>query len=171
MKLLLVITEQDIDPSAPVIDTSAFKKRSAARGVMIKHNGSVCLLKVGAHNYHKLPGGGVDEGEDIKAAFHRELLEETGCQAEILGEVGKIVECRNQFELIQTSYCFLAKQVGQQMEAALEEGEIEEDIHEIATKDIDDAIRLFEEDTPNNYQGRFIVRRDLKLLQTARELL
>ena len=105
MKNLLTIKEQDMVPGSPAVDTSSFRKRGAARAVLLDDKGQVYLLNVSKHGYHKLPGGGIDEGEDIKQALERELMEEVGCKAEIVAELGTVVEYRNYDDgLEQTSY-------------------------------------------------------------------
>jgi ADP-ribose pyrophosphatase YjhB (NUDIX family) len=173
MKNLLTIKEQDIVRNSPVVDTSTFRKRGAARAVLLDNSGQVYLLNVSKHGYHKLPGGGIDDGEDIKQALERELMEEVGCKAEIVAELGTVVEYRNYDDggLEQTSYCYLAKQVGEQVASALEEGELAEGMFEIKAKDIDDTIALLLQDKPDNLEGQFIQKRDLAFLQTAKELL
>ncbi len=171
MKNLLTIKEQDIVPSSPVVDTSAFRKRGASRAVLLDGNGQVYLLNVSKHGYHKLPGGGIDEGEDIKQAMERELMEEVGCKAEIIAELGTVVEYRNYDDggLEQTSYCYLAKQVGEQVASALEKGELAEGMFEVKATGIDDAIALLSQDKPDNLEGQFIQKRDLAFLQAAKE--
>ena len=173
MKKLLTIKEQDFLPDSPVIDTSAFKTRMAARAVLFDNDGQVYLLNVSKHGYHKLPGGGIDVGEEIKQALERELMEEVGCKAEVIAELGTIVEYRNYYDggLRQTSYCFLAKQVGKQEESELEEDELEEGMFEVKTKSIDEAIVLLSSDKPDNLEGRFIQKRDLAFLKAAKEIL
>lgn len=172
MKNLLTINEQDIIPNSPVVDTSAFRKREAARAVLLDDNGQVYLLNVSKHGYHKLPGGGIDEGEDTKQALGRELMEEVGCKAEIIAELGTIIEYRNYDDggLEQTSYCYLAKQVGDQTDSALEEGELEEGMFEVKAKSIEEAIALLTDDKPDNLEGKFIQKRDITFLQAAKEL-
>jgi 8-oxo-dGTP diphosphatase len=172
MKNLLTINEQDIIPDSPVVDTSNFREREAARAVLLDKDGQVYLLNVSKHGYHKLPGGGIDEGEEIKQALERELLEEVGCKAEIVAELGTIVEYRNYDDggLKQTSYCYLAKQVGDQIDSALEEGELEEGMFEIKAQDIDEAIALLTNDKPDNLEGKFIQRRDITFLKAAKEV-
>jgi len=170
METLLTLTEQDINPDAPEVDTSAFAKRAAARGVVFSQAGEVYLLHVTKHGYHKLPGGGADEGESWVDAMKRECLEEIGCSVEITAELGQIIEYRDQFQLIQTSYCYLARQVGEQGPSALEKGELAEGFEEAKAKNIEDAIRILEQDTPDNYEGRFIKIRDLVILKAALEL-
>ncbi len=173
MKNLLTIKEQDIVQDSPVVDTSAFKKRGAARAVLLDNSGQVYLLNVSKHDYHKLPGGGIDDGEDIKQALERELMEEVGCKAELVTELGTVVEYRNYDDggLEQISYCYLAKQVGEQVASALEEGELAEGMFEVKAKSIDDAIALLSQDKPDNLEGRFIQKRDLAFLQAAKEQL
>lgn len=170
MSLLLTIREQDIDPTAPQKDSSNFRERSAARAVLLDNDGQAYLLNVGKHSYHKLPGGGIDEGENIKQALARELMEEVGCKAEIIAELGTVVEFRDYEDggLKQTSYCYLAKQIGQQEESTLEEGELEEGMFEVKAKNIDDAIALLESDNPDNLEGKFIQKRDLCFLEAAK---
>ncbi len=171
MKNLLLIKEQDILPDSPAIDTSAFRKRGAARAVLLDDRGQVYLLNVSKHGYHKLPGGGIDDGEDIKQALERELMEEVGCKAEIIAELGTVIEYRNYDDggLEQTSYCYLAKQVGEQVASALEEGELAEGMFEVKAKSIDDAIALLSQDKPDNLEGKFIQKRDIAFLQAAKE--
>ena len=74
-------------------------------------------------NYYKLPGGGVEEGEDLQIALKRECKEEIGCNVEIIREVGQINEYRKMFNIKQISFCFLAKVVGGKGEPELTEGE------------------------------------------------
>lgn len=173
MQNLLTIKEQDIVADSPVIDTSTFRKRGAARAVLLDDSGQVYLLNVSKHSYHKLPGGGIDEGEDIKQALERELMEEVGCKAELVAELGTVIEYRNYDDggLEQTSYCFLAKQVGEQVASALEEGELAEGMFEVKAKNIDDAIALLSRDTPDNLEGKFIQKRDIAFLNAAKEQL
>lgn len=162
-----------MDPEAPVIDTRGFRKREAARAVLIDKDSHVYLLNVSNQGYHKLPGGGIDEGEEIKQALGRELMEEVGCKAEIIAELGTIVEYRNYEDggLEQTSYCFLAKQIGEQSASALEEGELAEGMFEVRAKDINEAIALLTNDEPGNLEGKFIQKRDLAFLNAAKELI
>ncbi|HUC90134.1 MAG TPA: NUDIX domain-containing protein [Patescibacteria group bacterium] len=171
MNLLLVIKEQDFVLESAKVDFSNYKTREAARAVLLDDLGQVYLMNVGLHGYHKLPGGGIDAGEDVESALARELLEEVGCRAEIISQLGEIVEHRNFEKLKQTSYCFLARQVDEQQPSALEEGELAEGMTELKAKNIDEAITLLKNDLPDNLEGKFIQKRDLAFLETAKSLI
>ncbi|MCA9332368.1 NUDIX domain-containing protein [Candidatus Saccharibacteria bacterium] len=169
MANLLTINESDFDDKADDSKRSSYTERSAARGVLLDQSGKVYLLNVSKHSYHKLPGGGIDPGEKIIEAFKRELLEEVGCNGEVIQELGKVIEYRHFFSQKQTSYCFLAQQVGEQMESSLEEGEIAEGMYEVKAANIDDAIRILEQDNPDNMEGKYIQMRDITILKAARK--
>ena len=169
MKNILTIYEQDIFPEAPIVDTAGFSRREAARAVVYDDAGKIALLRAGLHSYHKLPGGGVDDGEDVLTAIGRELLEEIGCRAEVTGEVGKIIEYRDQFQLEQISYCFIAQQVGEKGEPNFTERELQDEFSIVWVDDIDHAIALLKQDKPADYGSRFIQKRDLAILKAAKE--
>jgi 8-oxo-dGTP diphosphatase len=167
MKLLDSIHDKDF-LSAPPPKHANYYERSAVRAVLLDSTGRVFLLHVGLHGYHKLPGGGIDRGEDNFQALARELKEEVGCEAIIIRELGEIIEHREYIATMQTSYCYLAQQVGAKHPNNLEEGEIDEQMSEVLAASIDDAIALLEADTPNNLEGKFIQRRDLAFLREAK---
>lgn len=170
MKQLATLTDADIIEGATNKSPDDFFKRQAARAIVFNDNGQVYLLHMSNYGYHKLPGGGVDDGEDMPTALFRELKEEIGCQAEITGEVGEIRELRSEMEWDQTSYCYLAKQNGELMPTALEPSEIEQGAQTVAADNIDAAIELLEKDSPTDYEGKFIKQRDLIFLRQAKDL-
>ncbi|QQG51078.1 MAG: NUDIX hydrolase [Candidatus Saccharibacteria bacterium] len=166
---LLTIHESDIYPKKEDLNPQNFKLRHAARAVVLNAAGEVALLKATAHNYHKLPGGGVEEGEDMKLALQRELLEEIGCRASITSEIGEIIEYRDKWNMKQISHCYLAEQVGEQQPPAFTQSEIDEGFEVFWASDIEVAIQLLQQDMPENYDGSFIQLRDSELLRAARQ--
>lgn len=171
MKVIHTIKEQDINPSAPNVDRTAFRQRHAVRAVVLDDQGRVALLHATVHNYHKLPGGGIDDGEDKIAALERELMEEIGCKATITGEIGEVHEFRDQWQLFQTSYCYLAKLSGEQLAPSFTDEEIAEDFEAVWARDIDEAIAILAAEPVKHYDSHFMTRRDLHVLQSARRMI
>ena len=171
MKTILTIRKQDFDPAAEVIDSSDFSIRTAARAVVIDKDGRVALLKVGLYSFHKLPGGGIDEGEDTETALRREINEEIGCDVSDIEELGTVEEYIDHMRLRQTSYCFIAKQIGEKGEPDFTEKEL---LHEFSIKwvsSIDEGIQTLKADTPTHESERFILKRDLAILAEAKKKL
>lgn len=167
MKLLCEIHHSQIAPNAKDKDPSGFRERHAVRAIVSDNDGRIALLHVGKYNYHKLPGGGVEEDENINQALRRELLEETGCQAEVADKLGKIVEYRDEWDMKQISYCYLAKRVGEAGQPDFTEKELSEGFAVVWAKDIAEAIALLEHDSPEEYGSKFINARDLTFLKSA----
>ena len=171
MKLLLELKDDDIGVRPRKIKTEI---RSAARAVIFSGN-KIALLHVTKNNYHKLPGGGIEKSETVKGALIREIAEETGCKIKITGEVGKVIEHRSHEGILnrnagvlQTSYCYLAD-VLEKGKPNFDEGEKEAG-YKLEWASLDLAIKMIENSKPNNYEGKFIVKRDLALLRAAKAI-
>ena len=111
-------TIRDADVGSVEAAPADFRERRAARAVVFDGERKVALLHSMKNRYHKLPGGGVEEGEDLEAALRRELLEEIGCAVSGIREVGAIEEYRNKFKLHQFSYCYVVDVSGERRAAS-----------------------------------------------------
>lgn len=149
-------------------DESILKIREASRAVLFDENGLIPLLFVSKDNYHKLPGGGIDDGEDTANALVREVLEEVGSKIKVTGEIGKIVEFRSKFNLKQTSYCYLGKIVSKG-NPNFTEDELNHEF-KLVWLFLDEAISKVGNDKPKDYAGSFIQKRDLVFLKQAKFL-
>ncbi|MFA6194326.1 MAG: NUDIX domain-containing protein [Patescibacteria group bacterium] len=166
MKLIKIIQFKDLKPE----DIEKFEVRRAARAVVFDNDKNIGILYVGKYNYHKLPGGGLEGDESIEEALKRECLEEIGCNIEIFEELGEIIEYRDEWLLKQHSYCYLANMVGDKGRPDFTQKEIETGF-EIKWVSLEEAIKLLENDKPEDYEGGFIQIRDGRFLKEAEKFL
>ncbi len=103
------------------------------------------------------------------AVDNRPYMEEIGCKAKVVSELGQIVEYRNRWKLKQTSMGYITAQHGKQTSQSLEQSEIDEGHEIVMANDVEDAITILESDAPKNYEGKFIVKRDIAFLVAARD--
>ncbi|MEA3452779.1 MAG: NUDIX domain-containing protein [Patescibacteria group bacterium] len=170
MELLLEITDKDTNNGEIERFDKPYRLRKAVRGVVINDKNEIALEFVSKHNYHKLPGGGVEDHETIEQALRREVREEAGCEIEIGDAIGIIIEYRNKIDKLQINYCYLAKIRGELSKPQFDKEEIENQFESLWVP-IDQAIDFLEQDNPTTYDGKFIVKRDLTLLKKAKELI
>ncbi|MDO8561654.1 MAG: NUDIX domain-containing protein [bacterium] len=166
MNHLLTIRDKDFGLNNP--PPSVYVEREASRAIVFDGDNKVALLHSTNYHYHKLPGGGLEEGEDMMAALRREISEEIGCQIKNIRELGIIEEYRNTFSLHQVSYCYIAELDGEKGTPHFEESEMA-DGFETVWLSLGDAINaLKKENRGNHYEGKFIHKRDLVFLEAAR---
>ncbi|HAN10159.1 MAG TPA: ADP-ribose pyrophosphatase [Clostridiales bacterium] len=150
-----------------------YKRRTAVMTILQNEKGEIAMLYVGKLNYHKLPGGKIEIDENELEALRRETLEEVGADIEVIGAVGHTVEYRNEFKLIQISYIYFSKVIGELKETryTLREQRLGFSVNWMS---LDDAIEKLEEENEDEYFGdsgdekvaRYIVMRDLSILKT-----
>jgi 8-oxo-dGTP diphosphatase len=165
MNLLLELSEEDIGFKRASRDRK-FSLRKAARAVVLNEQQRIALLYVERKSYHKLPGGGLEQGEDVKSALHREVIEEAGVEIRVTRELGAIIEYRVQHELLQLSYGYLAL-VDKFLSGPTLTEEEKNNGFILKWVPIDEAISLLQNDTPIDYVGRFIRNRDLAYIMEA----
>ena len=163
MKLLKEITDKDISGSD---EMSNAKQRIAVRAILIDEIGKMALLYIGKYDFHTIPGGGVENNETLEVALKREVLEETGCRCEIVYELGYISENRALHDYTQISYYYIAKVVSEKGTPQMTLGEIEEQT-QVQWHTPDDSLRIILNDTPNDYQQKYIHCRDVVVLEAA----
>ncbi len=165
MKRILELNDEDVGLEAKETE---YTPRTAARAILRKGE-KIALMHVGKEDSYKLPGGGVEEGESIQQGLRRELLEETGCEAEVKGEVGELLEHRSHIGIVQTSHCFVADVI-KEGKPSFDEGEIAADFS-LQWVTLEEAEKLLESSKTDEYETKFVVKRDLFLLRAAKELL
>jgi 8-oxo-dGTP diphosphatase len=154
MKLLKLINLEDSSEE----EVKKYDYRKAARAVVFDEDGNIGLLHVGRSDYYKLPGGGVEEGENTKRACERECEEEIGCDITIGEEIGLIEEYRKAEKLRQESFCYLAKVVGDKREPNFTKSEVRSKFKPVWVNP-HQAIKLIERDLEKD-DTRYVERRD-----------
>lgn len=130
--------QHELGLTAPTDQDLHFERR-AARAVLRDVNGKVAIMHFKANGSYKLPGGGIDEGEEIIDALHREVREETGYTIDDVHELGLVEENRYFNGMHQISYCFTANVV-EYVGTDLTEQEAAEGMTLVWFDTIDDAI-------------------------------
>jgi 8-oxo-dGTP diphosphatase len=160
MKLLLTINPINVTTKR----ASKFRVRKAARAVVVDKKGNIALLHVRKNNYYKLPGGGIENSENIATALKRECIEEIGCQIKIGSEIGRIIEYRTKFNLKQISYCYRAKVIGKKSRPSFTKSE-QANKFKLEWVTIKNGLKVLENYNPDDYEGKFIRERDLTFLR------
>lgn len=141
--------------------------RRTARAVLLDEQGRMAVMYINAKGYHKLPGGGLELGEDFAAGLARELHEETGCAAEVVQHVHTVEEYRAKGGFLQISEGYLAKVVGPKGQPQFDEGELRDDFVLLWLNPRDVLERLEAEATTHDYSHYFVNARERAILKAA----
>ena len=113
---------------------------------------------------HMLPGGGVEPGESILQALHRELYEETGCRITSAEPLGYVEENRAHSDYTQLSFYFLCTTDDTELSPHLTETELSHGatVSWMTLQEMQEAICTPVFDRP---QGKFLQARDMAALR------
>ena len=142
--------------------------RHAVRIITKSDKDEIVIIYAKKGNYYKLPGGGVEKGEDHRLAGEREAMEETGCKVTLDQDCFAVTEeWRN--DLHQTSYCYAARLVEDTGAIELTEDELVDGLqHEWIS--IRAAIEKMKASQPTSELGRFIRERDIYFVETYADM-
>ncbi|AZN40574.1 DUF402 domain-containing protein [Paenibacillus albus] len=164
MHLIRRISDSDWSGDTPKwLDTVS---RYGARGVLFDSEWQVAMMYMSKMQLYKLPGGGIEEGEDSQDAFLREIQEETGCKSEVIHEIGYIEEHKVHNAFLQHSACYVGKVVEHSTSISLTDKEIALGM-QVEWMSIDTAIAIMNKGLQQNVNGssRFMLLRDLTILE------
>ncbi|KAE9370187.1 hypothetical protein N431DRAFT_484473 [Stipitochalara longipes BDJ] len=136
-----------------------YTKRQSVRTIAMNTAGEIAILYAKKEDYYKLPGGGIEAGENHQAAGTREAMEEIGCRVKMSKRCLAITE-EWRIHLHQTSYCYVAHVLEDTGATALTEEEIEDGL-EHRWVHVDAAIKLMKEAKSTSIFGLSVQERDL----------
>ena len=125
MRLLFEIDKKDYDPQGEVF------RRDSARGIIFRGN-KLSVIYSRRDKYCKLPGGGIEAGEDNISAMIREVREETGLTVKPgtvreFGYVHRIQKGKTEPVFIQDNFYYLCETEDGQEPTELSQEEKDED--------------------------------------------
>jgi ADP-ribose pyrophosphatase YjhB (NUDIX family) len=142
-------------------------KRSASRTVVVDKDNNIAVLSVRGGMYHKIPGGGVKEGETEEQAAIREAREEAFCDVEIVETLGELkFTDPGEISLIHYSTGFLAKKISDNPEPNAVYDEQERGFT-LEWLSFEEAIKKFEQVETKNAFELAMNNRDLEFIKMA----
>lgn len=175
MELICKITDEVIGETS--VEMNNPRLRFGARGIIIREDGKIAVFNKSKKNEYKLPGGGLEGEETPDEAFRREALEETGCEVEVIKELGITEEYKSLSNFKQISYVFVGKVVRDTLKLNLTRKEAEEGA-KLLWETPNHALELISNCYDNLvaskyasvYSTKFVVLRDRKILEKYIEL-
>ena len=151
------------------------QEREIVRAIVADDAGALYFVRAnrddvfGKASFLETSGGGVEAGEDLTTAIHRELKEELGATVEILCKLGVVDDYYNVIRRHNRNHYYLCKVVswGRQH---LTEDEKHYFRLTIVKTNYTDALRSYEE-SRNTKIGRLIANREIPVLREAKRIL
>ncbi|MDD9270668.1 NUDIX hydrolase [Paenibacillus sp. GCM10023248] len=166
MQLIKRIKDSDILGGEPAyLDVVS---RYASRGVLVDREMNVAMMYMSETDLYKLPGGGIENGELPEDAFLREIMEETGYEAEITHVLGRIEEHKNRNGFMQLSYCYIAQAQHLATAPALTKKERQLGMY-VTWMNLSQALEVMSESLAKcrQYSPSFMLLRDKTILEQA----
>jgi 8-oxo-dGTP pyrophosphatase MutT (NUDIX family) len=162
------LLKSTVHPELKGITGRIFKRR-AARGIIFNEDNILLLYTERYHDF-TLPGGGIDDGEDIVAGLIRELQEETGAKnirdIEALGLYEEYRPCQLPgYDILHMqSYCYFCKVDDDFGDTQLESYEIQNGMKPVWVN-IHEAIAHNEDTMKNSVKKGMSIERETFLLK------
>lgn len=138
--------------------------RLTARAIVRNQDGLYAVMYSDKFKLHSLPGGGVEDGEDVLTALRREIYEETGCVCDEIKELGIVAENRASLDYTQINYYYVVTITHQSGENHLTESE-QASRTVVQWHTFDEMVRRINEQEFDRVQGKYLKARDVAALK------
>lgn len=137
--------------------------RLTARAIVKSADDRYAVMYSPKFNLYSLPGGGVEDGEDVLTALKREVYEETGCICTLIEELGIVYENRASLDYTQKNFYYVVTVESIPEENHLTESELA-NCTEVQWHDLETAYRLITKQQFDRIQGKYLHARDIAAL-------
>lgn len=138
--------------------------RLTARAIVKNQDGLFAVMYSDKFKLHSLPGGGVEDDEDVLTALRREVYEETGCVCDEIKELGIVAENRASLDYTQINYYYVVITTHKPGDNHLTESE--QASHTVVEwHTFDEMVRLINEQEFDRVQGKYLKARDVAALK------
>lgn len=138
--------------------------RCTARAIVRNTEGLYAVMYAKKFQLYSLPGGGIEEGEDVLTALRREVYEETGCVCEDIKELGIVTENRGTLDYTQINYYYVVtgRRAGEMhLTAAEQNAGIQVQWHTLER-----VASLIKNQHFERVQGKYLVARDVAAIDS-----
>ena len=160
MEQIKLLTDQEI---LGIDGLSDRLPRYTARAIVRDERGLYAVMYAKKFNLYSLPGGGVEDGEDVLAALRREVYEETGCLCDGIRELGIVSENRGTLDYTQVNYYYVV-QGRRAGESHLTDAEANSGT-EVQWHTMEEMRSLIGNQHFDRVQGKYLVARDVAAIQ------
>lgn len=138
--------------------------RITARAIVKRQDGLYAVMYADKFKLHSLPGGGVEDGEDVLTTLRREVYEETGCICDEVQALGIVSENRASLDYTQINYYFVVTTTHTPSENHLTEAELASRTV-VKWESFADMVRLINEQEFERVQSKYLKARDVAALR------
>lgn len=142
--------------------------RITARAIIKRTDGRYAVMYSCKYRLYSLPGGGVEDGEDLLTALKREVLEETGCVCDRIDELGYVTENRGCLDYTQINYYFVVLTGSTGVNPCFTDAE-RDNRTEVQWHTFEKMVTLITDQKFERVQGKYLRARDVAALQAFSE--
>ena len=138
--------------------------RCTARAIVRNTDGLYAVMYAKKYGLYSLPGGGIEEGEDVLTALRREVYEETGCVCEEIQELGIVTENRGTLDYTQKNYYYVVtgRRAGEMHLTAAEQNADTQ----VQWNTLERVASLIKNQHFERIQGKYLVARDVAAIES-----